>query len=177
MLTLISGGAGSGKSAFAEDYATGLGGTSLVYLATMVPYDGECHQKISRHRDMRQNKGFDTVECARNMTSLALPSWATILLEDLPNWVANEWYGSGDSPTALEIEQRILVGIAHLQEDNRQVVVVSNELYSDGICYPPETQKFVDMMATLHCKLAQQCTALYEVVAGIPICHKKEGEG
>ena len=65
MFYVVTGGSGSGKSAFAEDlicrnyHAPGADhpAGSLIYIATMVPYGEETRSKIRRHRDMRMDKG------------------------------------------------------------------------------------------------------------------------
>ena len=64
MTTLIIGGSGSGKSAFAEQLLCSRAGNGRkYYLATMQVYDEEGRQKVERHRSLRQGKGFRTVEC------------------------------------------------------------------------------------------------------------------
>ena len=72
MLILVTGGAGSGKSALAEQYAVGLAQAakcSPVYIATMRrdPDDPETEERIRRHRDMRAGKGFITYELPCNI--------------------------------------------------------------------------------------------------------------
>lgn len=62
MLTLIVGGSASGKSAFAENYAMEAG-ENRIYIATMQPMDNECLARIEKHRGMRAQKNFQTVEC------------------------------------------------------------------------------------------------------------------
>ena len=60
MITLIMGGSGSGKSAYAEDYALAQAGeSSKYYIATMQIYDAEGQRKVERHRKLRAGKGAD----------------------------------------------------------------------------------------------------------------------
>ena len=63
MMILVTGGSGSGKSAFAEDCVVSFGKTDRIYIATMYPFDEESRKRVQRHRKMRQGKGFETVEC------------------------------------------------------------------------------------------------------------------
>ncbi len=63
MIALVTGGAASGKSAFAERLATALPGPHT-YIATMRHGDAETEARIDRHRSMREGKGFTTVELA-----------------------------------------------------------------------------------------------------------------
>ena len=94
MLTLVLGGAASGKSAYAESLVlkTGL---PRYYLATMQVWDAECAARVEKHRKMRAQKQFETLECPLHLDRLVLPGRGTVLLEDLGNLVANELYSPG----------------------------------------------------------------------------------
>ena len=65
MMHLITGGSGSGKSAYAEAQILALNGERRIYIATMYPYDEESHRRIARHREMRAKRKFTTGECYR----------------------------------------------------------------------------------------------------------------
>lgn len=82
MLTLVLGGAASGKSAYAESLVlkTGL---PRYYLATMQVWDAECAARVEKHRKMRAQKQFETLECPLHLDRLPLPGRGTVLLEDL----------------------------------------------------------------------------------------------
>ena len=57
MMTLVIGGSGSGKSAYAEKISVELVGQSnKYYLATMKVYDKEIQQKVERHRRLRSRR-------------------------------------------------------------------------------------------------------------------------
>ena len=72
MMTLITGGSGSGKSAFAENCVQAQGEARRIYIATMFPYDKESYGRIDRHRTMRAGKGFETVEWYLGLRELSL---------------------------------------------------------------------------------------------------------
>ena len=61
MLILLTGGSACGKSSYGEKLAV-LGPKPLYYIAAMQPYDDECLKKIARHRELRKDKGFLTIE-------------------------------------------------------------------------------------------------------------------
>lgn len=85
MLTLIIGGAASGKSEYAEHLAAAAPGPR-VYLATMRRHDAECEARIEKHRAARAGRGFVTCEREAGLSGLALPAGTrTVLLEDLGN--------------------------------------------------------------------------------------------
>ena len=67
MLTLVTGGSGSGKSEFAENLSVGYKSENLIYIATMFPYDNESLKKIERHKKMRENKNIKTIACFKDL--------------------------------------------------------------------------------------------------------------
>ncbi len=93
MLTLVIGGAASGKSEYAESLVLELPGRRI-YLATMQAYDDEGRARVKKHRRNRADKGFETVEQSVDLEKAVsrIPEGSNVLLEDLTNLVANERY-------------------------------------------------------------------------------------
>ena len=108
MMELVTGGSGSGKSAYAEEALcrlslssdSGQGKVTLqdrqrYYIATMPPWDKETEKKIERHRAMRSGRGFHTLEWYTDLEGKlereGCPSLekADILVECLSNLTAN----------------------------------------------------------------------------------------
>lgn len=169
MLHLISGGSGSGKSAYAESQVLGSPANVRVYLATMQIWDEECRRRVLRHRAMRHDKGFVTIERPTDLAGVQVPHGCAVLLEDLSNLVANECYGG----CGLErVEETVFQGVLSLCAQAADVVVVTNELFLDGVVYDTATQAYLERLAALNRRLAQQAHRVTEVVAGIPICWK-----
>ena len=175
MLLFITGGSGSGKSAYAEDRITASGIACRAYIATMEPFGAEGQARIARHRKMRAGKGFETLECPRELADLPVPDGCAALLEDLTNLFANEWFGteegSGDTDTAAG---KVLAGLKALQKQAALTVVVGNDLFADGMDYDAETLRYLHALADLHREVAAMADGVYEVVCGIPICLRKE---
>ena len=73
MLVVVTGGSGSGKSAFAEETILSLGEARRIYIATMQAFDEESHRRIRRHRHMRAGKGFETIERYTELNELLIP--------------------------------------------------------------------------------------------------------
>lgn len=175
MLTLVSGGSASGKSEFAESLVVNSDCENRWYLATMLPYDEECHRRIARHRQMRAKKGFETLEVPYALQQLELTEpmqSGCALLECMSNLVANELFcpqGSGE-----QTEEAILRGVERLVSGCAQVVIVTNELFSDGMQYDPSTEHYLRILGRINCRLAQMADRVYEVVAGIAIPWKGE---
>ena len=166
MLILVSGGAASGKSEYAEKLAVETAAEPLIYAATMEVWSEEDRLRVARHRALRRGKGFQTVEAPRRLFEAAVPEGGTALLECLSNLCANECFGPEGFPGAKE---RILRGIDHLLERCAHVVIVTNELFSDGMSYPPETEAYLSLLADLNRDLAARADRVYEVCCGIPV--------
>lgn len=168
MMTLISGGAASGKSEYAEKIATEQGGT-LVYLATMQVWGEEDRRRVERHRAMRAGKGFLTVERPHHLAGVNVPTGSVVLLECLSNLTANECFGPLGFVGA---EERILDGIETLLTRTAHLVVVTNELFGDGVTYPEETARYLAVLSSLNRKLACRADCVTEVVCGLPVVWK-----
>ncbi len=172
MLTLVLGGAASGKSEYAEQVAVEAGGQKI-YLATMQPFDAECEARIQKHRIARREKGFETVEQYTGIARLRLPKGCTILLECLSNLAANELFSP--SGAGQDAGGEILRGIDLLCAQAREVVIVSNEIFSDGISYDPDTERYLSLLSGLNQAVACRAGRVIEVVCGIPIVCKGRG--
>ena len=92
MITLIIGGSGSGKSAYAEQVVMDFGDRDRIYIATMFPFDEESRRRIDRHRRMRAEKNFTTIECYTGLKTVEIPEGACVLLECMSNLTANEMF-------------------------------------------------------------------------------------
>lgn len=173
MLILVTGGAASGKSAHAERLLCEAAPSSRLYLATMQPFGAAAQARIARHCALRQGKGFETIERPLDLAELALSQhYDGILLEDLGNLLANEIFapeGAGDAAFGS-----ILTGIDHLQDCCETLVVVTDEIFSDGVEYPPETARYIRDLAALNCALAARADTVYESVCGILLPLKGE---
>ena len=171
MLILVSGGSGSGKSEFAEGLVVSSGLTERIYLATMQVWDAESVRRVERHRAMRAGKGFQTLECPTGLDQLEVPEHAAVLLEDLSNLSANEYFApQGGGKAAFD---RVLAGIAKAAHRADLLVVVTNELFSDGVRYDPETAAYLELLADLNRAIAARSDQVYEVVCGIPVAWKE----
>ena len=176
MLELVTGGSGSGKSAYAESRICEWNRQDpkpLFYIATMYPYGEETEKKIERHRMLRKGKGFETLEW---YTGLKLHleegslQGSDVLLECMSNLVANEMYM--ESGAGCHADQAILEGIRELNQQCSNLVIVTNEIFSDGCSYDADTIRYIRLLGTLNIWLAKQASLVTEVVYGIPIRQK-----
>lgn len=158
MIYLITGGSGSGKSAYGEKLATEQykevrkthgEKSGLYYVATMYPYDEESRKRIERHRRMRDGKGFRTVECFHHLKMMgnecgnlsgrnSIEKGNVFLLECMSNLLANEMYMEEGQIKGNSIElhekakEAIIAPIKHLAQNAHSLIIIINEVFSDG---------------------------------------------
>ena len=190
MLHIVYGGSASGKSSYAESFAMSLQGEGrLLYIATMYPYkwntteiDPETMQRIERHRAMRADKGFDTVECYRHVEHIVAKRQDVLLLECMSNLLANEMYlepdsnaGSDMAETMSPVSNKIVQALIDLSTRVQELVIVTNDVFSDGgsLTYDESTREYVKNLAEINCALARVAETVTEVVCGILVIVKK----
>ncbi|MBQ7982456.1 MAG: bifunctional adenosylcobinamide kinase/adenosylcobinamide-phosphate guanylyltransferase [Clostridia bacterium] len=176
MNVLISGGCKNGKTGFAQDIAVMLSrGGNRYYVATMIPFDGEYHDRIARHIDDRAGLGFATLEVPRDIAScltLAKPD-ATFLVDSVTALLLNELFpeshnGKAD-PGAVD---RCRTGLLKLAEGAKNAVFVTDYIYSDAMRYDAFTENYRAALASLDRALAEVCDTVIELCAGNVIFHK-----
>ena len=184
MFHVITGGSGSGKSAFAEQCvvqyynAKNNKENTLYYIATMEPFGEESYKKIERHREMRAGKGFYTIECYRNLAKqefLAQAKGSTILLECMSSLAANEFYGrvltagKAEEYMVNETVDELWAGVTHLQQMSDDLVIVTNEVCSEYAEVTEEMKFYKKIMGEINRKMAMDADKVTEVVYGIPV--------
>ncbi|MDE7424774.1 MAG: bifunctional adenosylcobinamide kinase/adenosylcobinamide-phosphate guanylyltransferase [Lachnospiraceae bacterium] len=187
MLVVITGGSGSGKSKYAEEVAvdflhTNFQNGRLYYIATMKSFDEETDKKIARHQEMRKGKGFETIECPIGLGNLKFTKKDVVLVECMSNLLANEMYakeGSIQSRTKeplffQQVKDAIVHPIFSLKEQAGCVVVVTNEVFSDGLDYSEESLTYIEGLGYINQQLGQVADEVAEVVCGIPVWIKKK---
>ncbi|ALS27672.1 adenosylcobinamide-phosphate guanylyltransferase [Paenibacillus sp. 32O-W] len=178
---LVTGGARSGKSSFAERLAARLGRRG-VYVATSQALDDEMAERIRRHRRQRDEDGFpwETVEVPYalaerldEITQSAEPD-TVVLVDCLTLWLSN-WLLrlEADGEGAAEAEERLAALAEQLAAVVRQsavpLILVTNEVGSGIVPAYPLGRQFRDAAGRVNRRLAEVCGRVFLVVAGIPI--------
>ena len=174
MRVFICGGAGAGKSAFAESVAQKLGGC-LVYVATMPVVNDEDKAKVERHHRLRAGKGFTTIERPGALSDLP-DNGETMLIECLSTHVANMMFNPSTSSgqNADHWIKALKAEFAPLLKRKGNTIFVSLEITSDGTIYSPETEAYKSVLTAVNRYLVQNSDAAFEVVCGIPVKIKGE---
>ena len=161
-LSLVLGGAASGKSTFAEGLVKGTG-RPLVYFATAQQFDDEMREKVDRHKQMR-GAGWRTIEEPLDVgrALAAIGGDNAVLLDCATMWLSNHLLAETD---LAEAEAGLMAGLALCAAP---VVIVSNEV---GLSVVPDNalaRRFRDEQGRLNQKLAAKADLVVNVVAGLP---------
>ncbi len=163
-MIVVTGGAGSGKSAFAEDLIVNSGEEKRCYIATMTVWDAEGQARVERHRQLRQGKGFITFECP-TVCPIDPSIGGAVLVEDLTNLLMNQWFGQNKATAVHQVEQ----WLGQVACQCQQMVVVANQITADGGVYDQDMTAFLQALETLTASLVEQSQQAYQVISGIPV--------
>jgi len=160
-LTLVLGGARSGKSRHAEELVTALP-PPWIYVATAQPLDDEMAARIAEHRSRRDPR-WRTVETPRDVAGAIDRADGAVLVDCLTLWLTNLMLGGADSDVEM---QRLEQALAHASQP---VVLVANEV---GLGIVPENalaRRFRDAAGRLNQAMAARADRVVLMVAGIPV--------
>ena len=146
----ISGGCKNGKSYYAQQLAVRQAedGAPLYYIATMDPTDEEDHARILRHRREREGWGFTTLEQSSGMDSLEADFSGSFLLDSVTALLSNEMFRR-DGTVDRMAHRRIARDLVRLAEKCRNIVFVSDYIYSDAMKYDELTELYREGLARI----------------------------
>lgn len=190
MITLVTGGSGSGKSAYAESLLSSCEGIRY-YIATMQIYDAEGEKKVERHRKLRAGKGFLTIESPINVGKIQFACAGeaeqaqyrqetvrkvqgssekkSALLECMSNLTANEMFTKDGMKSEEEVVEKIVSEIQILSQKLDNLVIVTNNVFEDGVIYDAGTMEYLRELGRINAALANLADRVAEVVVGIPV--------
>lgn len=190
MITLVTGGSGSGKSAYAESLLSSCEGIRY-YIATMQIYDAEGEKKVERHRKLRAGKGFLTIESPMNVGKIRFACAGeaeqaqcrqeaerkvqgssekkSALLECMSNLTANEMFTKDGMKSEEEVVEKIVSEIQTLSQKLDNLVIVTNNVFEDGVIYDAGTMEYLRALGRINAALARLADRVAEVVVGIPV--------
>lgn len=105
----------------------------------------------------------------------------TVLLECMSNLVANEMFSEEnlsavmDEAKIKQLSHEIISGVTALQDSCDILIIVTNQIFEDGIHYDASTMAYIRLLGDVNRQIAEQAEQVIEVVAGIPIFIKKDG--
>ncbi|MEK7828750.1 MAG: bifunctional adenosylcobinamide kinase/adenosylcobinamide-phosphate guanylyltransferase [Deltaproteobacteria bacterium] len=173
-LIFITGGARSGKSAFALKLAESMPGNRL-YLATAEALDNEMLKRIKRHKKERGNN-WKTIESPIKITEVIKKNtgYDVILLDCLTLWISNMMHtanrpspfaGNGKGEGGITKEIHSLISACKASKTN--IIIVSNEVGLGIVPDNPLARRFRDISGISNQKMAEAADEVYFVVSGM----------
>ncbi|MEK6699913.1 MAG: bifunctional adenosylcobinamide kinase/adenosylcobinamide-phosphate guanylyltransferase [Nitrospirota bacterium] len=166
-LYFITGGARSGKSAFAEKLADGCAG-KRAYIATAQALDAEMVERIEHHRK-RRGVSWDTFEEPLAVDELIRKlsgRYPVVLLDCLTLWLSNVIaHTDGDGLVTSRSDELV----AALRDFGGVCIAVSNEVGLGIVPDNPLARRFRDFAGMLNQKAAQAADEAYLMASGIPV--------
>ncbi|PJI85302.1 adenosylcobinamide kinase /adenosylcobinamide-phosphate guanylyltransferase [Yoonia maricola] len=166
-LTLILGGAASGKSAFAEHLVLQGGNGTPIYIATAQIFDDEMADKVAKHREMR-GTGWHTIEEPVDFTGVLaqVAKGQPVLIDCATLWLTNLILGEHDVVARTDA---LITALAHC---NGPVMIVSNEVGQGIVPDNALSRRFRNAQGRLNQRLAAQADLVVAVMAGLPLTLK-----
>ena len=166
-LTLVLGGARSGKSRYAEGVIAALP-RPWVYIATAEARDDEMAARIAAHR-ARREAGWQTVEAPHELPEAlaSVPADASVLVDCLTLWLSNVMLGS------FNVDQMTTRLEAALAARSGPTVLVANEVGSGIVPDNALARGFRDLQGVLNQRMAGIADDVVLIVAGLPLILKE----
>jgi adenosylcobinamide kinase/adenosylcobinamide-phosphate guanylyltransferase len=166
LVTLVLGGARSGKSRYAE-WLIATYPKPWVYIATAEAKDSEMAERIAAHR-ARREAGWQTIEAPHELPEAlaAAPGDAAVLVDCLTLWLSNLMLGN------FKVDVMIARLEQALARRRGPTVLVSNEV---GLGIVPDNElarRFRDTQGNLNQRIAANAARVIMMVAGVPVAVK-----
>ena len=166
-VTLILGGARSGKSRYAERLIE-LEPAPWIYLATAEARDDEMKRRITEHR-ARRDRRWQTIEAPHDLAGAlaALLPRSAVLIDCLTLWLSNRLLADADIDREIEGLERALAS------HDGAVVAVSNDVGSGIVPDNALARRFRDLQGVLNQRIAAKASRVVLMVAGLPLAVKE----
>jgi len=167
-ITLVTGGARSGKSGVAQEMAESLPGRR-VFVATAPALDREMQERIQRHQDERRNNGWHTIEAERDLAGVltADGQHEVMLIDCLTLWINNLMFAAGELDEA-EVTAKCAELLAACRIRPGQVIFVTNEVGLGIVPDNPLARRYRDLVGRCNQVIAKAADEVILVTCGIP---------
>lgn len=178
-IVLVTGGARSGKSAYAQELAESLGSTRC-YVATCPVVDAEMARRIARHQEQRLGRDWQTVEETLDLANAVRRSsaYSVLLIDCLTLWISNLLLAREQAGAELsedDVVQACRDVLAPAREHSGVIVLVTNEV---GMGIVPENalaRRYRDLVGRCNQVMAASADRVVLMASGIAVTIKGEG--
>lgn len=173
MITLITGGSRSGKSAFAQRWAEQIDGPRL-FIATCPRIDPEMDERILRHQQDREGLGWQTAEVPLRLAEELehIPAGTTVLIDCLTLWINNLMYEAEQKELEIREDQltNLAEELAHTARKHQgKVFLVTNEVGLGIVPDNPMVRRYRDLVGRCNQVIAAFADQVFLVSCGIPL--------
>lgn len=178
MKIIVIGGTRSGKSFIAEELSKLLNEeNNILYLATMKPFCSEDKERISIHVERRRGSKFKTIEVFKDISSIKnkIKYNDTILLDSITTLLNNEMFG--EEKIKEKIHKKISKEILEISKLCKNIIIVSDYLFSDSIIYDDLVIKYTKELAYINREIVKEFDLVLECISNNYIIHKGKEEG
>ena len=172
-ITLVLGGARSGKSQYAQALASRR--RKVTYIATAQPRDTEMRRKIARHRRQRPSH-WKTAEVSRNLGKTIQeegPKADVLIIDCLTTYLANAANTRKGGATRLPALAEEACEV--IRTTKASVIVISNEVGSGVVPGYRSGRVYRDLLGQMNQQLAAIADRVVLMVAGVPLTVKGPG--
>jgi len=166
MIVLVTGGARSGKSAFALARTEALAPPDWLFIATAEPRDDEMRARIAEHRRQRRS-GWITVEAPLDPAAAlgGAGSRPAALVDCVTLWLSNLIEAGRDDDAIEAAVQALVAGTAA----TRPLVLVTNEVGLGIVPEHPLARRYRDLIGRVNQRIAAAATEVHLLVCGQPL--------
>lgn len=179
-IIIITGGARSGKSSFAEKLALDMN-MRTTYVATSIPFDDEMKERVRLHKERRPSE-WNTVEAYKDLdialnkvideTDVVLLDCITVMITNLMMDSISDW-DNISVEDAGKVEKLVIDElnklINYFEELDKTLIIVTNEVGLGIVPMYPSARLFRDMAGRANQKLASIADEVHMCVSGIPL--------
>ena len=179
-LILVTGGARSGKSSFAEEAVKSFG-DNVVYIATSIPFDDEMKHRVKKHKEQRPSF-WETIEAYKDLNRHLdgrLDSKSAVMLDCITVMATNLMFEkcpdferiSTDDAIGVEdyVNLQIQILIDTVKSSSVPFVIVTNEIGMGIVPEHKSSRVFRDIAGRANQMLAKAADDVYFCVSGIPM--------
>ena len=173
MITLITGGSRSGKSAFAQQQAEQIN-TPRLFIATCPRIDPEMDERIHRHQQDREGLGWQTAEVPLRLAEELerTPAGTTVLIDCLTLWINNLMYEAEQNEQEISEDQMSALAeeLARAARNHQgRVFIVTNEVGLGIVPDNPLVRHYRDLVGRCNQVIAAFADHVFLVSCGISL--------
>lgn len=108
----------------------------------------------------------DIMQC---LPALREAGGGVVLLECMSNLAANEMFDTEEPAGSEQVAEKIVTQIGVLAQETEELVIVTNNVFEDGIVYDTSTMEYLRALGSINVRLAERSDVVVEVIAEFPL--------